>query len=203
MRSARTKTKMHQSSRSKPKKLSMRRQFKQPTMSFACESSEKWEKDLAVELRDRWDAYKKDAEPKVLQLGETLKKIQDKLASAGRSGKFSKYLRYAGIPRSTAYKMIELYTSRDGKDDPAKVRLQIERQSLTSEERNLYIARIGIRKAVSNVGDNRKLDILREAIAEEAFETWGMTEPFTLEIRPRESALTLDGRKRTQEKVAA
>jgi hypothetical protein len=194
---------MKQRSRSKPKELSIHRQFKQPTMSFARELSETWEKDLAVELRDRWDAYKNDAESKVLQLGETLKKIQDKLATSGRSGKFSKYLRYAGIPRSTAYKIIELYTLRDGKQDPAKTRLQIERQSLTSEERNLYTARIGIRKAVSNVGDNRKLDILREAIAEEAFETWGMTEPFTLEITPRKSALTLDGRKRTQEEVAA
>jgi hypothetical protein len=203
MRFARTKTRMHQRSRSKLKKLSMRGQFKQRTMSFAGELSEKWEKDLAVELRDRWDAYKKEAEPKVLRLGETLKKIQDKLATAGRSGKFSKYLRYAGIPRSTAYKMIELYTSGDGKQGPTKVNLQIERQSLTSEERNLYTARIGIRKAVSNVVDNRKLDILREAIAEEAFETWGMTEPFTLEIKPRKSALTLDGRKRSQEKVAA
>jgi len=202
MRVARTKIRMHQRSRSKPEKLSMRGQFKQPRMSFARELSGKWEKDLAVELRNRWHAYKKDAEPKVMQLGETLKKIQDKLATIGRSGKFSQFLRYAGIPRSTAYKMIELYDSRDGKEGPAKAKLQIERQSLTSEERNLYTARIGIRKAVSNVVDNRKLDILREAIAEEAFETWGMTEPFTLQISPRKSVLTLDDRKRAQEKVA-
>ena len=46
MRFARTKTRMHQRSRSKLKKLSMRGQFKQRTMSFAGELSENWERTL-------------------------------------------------------------------------------------------------------------------------------------------------------------
>ena len=81
--------------------------------------------------------------------------------------------------------------------------VRIEQEPLTPEERDLYAARISVRKAVNNVPNNRKLGLLRDAISEEAFEAWEMTEPFTLEIRPRKSALTLDGRKRTQEKVVA
>ena len=163
----------------------------------------KSEQVLVNELKRRWQAYKGDAERKTLNLGETLNKLQVRLAKNGRGGKFSKYLREVGVPRSTAYKLIEVYLAqledqRDAQISTAKT-VKANRRTLEPAERRLFDARLCVRKAVNDVADNQKLEVLRDAIAEEAFETWGITKPFTLEIAPRRSTLTLDGQRRTSE----
>jgi hypothetical protein len=53
-----------------------------------------------------------------------------------------------------------------------------------------------IRTALNNIDTPRKLPELIAALEEEMFAVWNQAEPITITITPRQSPLTLDGRKR-------
>ncbi|MGB8477890.1 MAG: hypothetical protein WCE63_03485 [Acidobacteriaceae bacterium] len=67
---------------------------------------------------------------------------------------------------------------------------------LDRAEKIRWAIRIKIRTALTNVPNDRKLTELIAALEEEMYEVMGETEPITVTITPRQSSLTIDGRKR-------
>ena len=81
-------------------------------------------------------------------------------------------------------------------------RVQDERfVSLTTEEERHFARRMKIRTLLTNIEPAQRLPMLIAAIEEEMFTVWGQRDPVTVTFTPRDSELTIDGRKR-REKVA-
>jgi len=66
----------------------------------------------------------------------------------------------------------------------------------SADERVVFKVRTAIRSALRNVPPNKKLEVLTDAIAEEAYALLGATCPFT--VTPRKPVLDLMGLKRTE-----
>jgi hypothetical protein len=69
---------------------------------------------------------------------------------------------------------------------------------LNHEEKLRRDIRLKIRTALTNVPTNEKLAELTAALEEEIYESWGLREPFTIQITPCPSAFTLDGRRKLE-----
>lgn len=67
---------------------------------------------------------------------------------------------------------------------------------LTKEDRARIRARLAIRSFLEETPNNRKPQALADLLAEEAYQIWGARQPFQVEISPRPSRFTIDGRKR-------
>jgi len=67
---------------------------------------------------------------------------------------------------------------------------------LDRTEKIRWAVRMKIRTALTNVEPSAKLTEFVAALEEEMYEVWGATEPITVTITPRQSSLTIDGRKR-------
>jgi hypothetical protein len=66
---------------------------------------------------------------------------------------------------------------------------------LTREEEQRFGIRMKIRTALTNTGDDRKLEELLAALEEEMYDVWGKSEPVKVTLNPHPSGLTVDGRK--------
>ena len=69
---------------------------------------------------------------------------------------------------------------------------------LKHEEKQRFDIRMKIRSALTNIPDDGKLAELIAALEEEIYESWGLREPFTIQITPCPSAFTLDGRRKLE-----
>jgi hypothetical protein len=68
---------------------------------------------------------------------------------------------------------------------------------LSKEERLFIRARLAIRSVLNEVPNNRKQQAIADVLAEEAYQIWGARSPILLEVSPKPSRFTIDGRKRT------
>jgi hypothetical protein len=76
-------------------------------------------------------------------------------------------------------------------------------QTMSEDDQIVWGLRQDIRKRLSNVPEDDKWNLLKRAIAEEAFEVWGITEPWQPLITPKAGPQTLDGRRRQEHEAAA
>jgi len=67
---------------------------------------------------------------------------------------------------------------------------------LTPEESKHWRRRIKIRTAVNDIADDKKLEVLLQALEEEMADVWGLRDPIEITLTPRESTFTLDGKRR-------
>lgn len=67
---------------------------------------------------------------------------------------------------------------------------------LSKEDRPFIRARLAIRSFLDEVPNNKKQQVLAALLAEEAYQIWGARNPFLLEVSPKPSRFTIDGRKR-------
>jgi hypothetical protein len=99
----------------------------------------------------------------------------------------------------TIYRMVEQYEA-----SPTPVvgacknidRGDIDGDELSKQERRGRDARLAIRAFLNNSPNSEKREVLASLLAEEAYQIWGITEPFSIEVRPQASAFTIDGRKK-------
>jgi hypothetical protein len=75
--------------------------------------------------------------------------------------------------------------------------------TMSEDERIVWSIRMDLRKRLNNVPDERKQELLERAIAEEAFEVWGVEKPLVLSITPKRSARTVFGRRRVAQGASA
>lgn len=68
----------------------------------------------------------------------------------------------------------------------------------TPAERLRCDIRSKVRAALGNVAPDRKLTELIDALQEEMYEVWGITEPVDITLTPTPSAFTLDGRRKLE-----
>ena len=66
---------------------------------------------------------------------------------------------------------------------------------LDKEDRPFIRARLAIRSFLDEVPNNRKPQALAVLLAEEAHQIWGSRNPFQVEVSPKPSRFTIDGRK--------
>lgn len=71
----------------------------------------------------------------------------------------------------------------------------IQGAPLDKEDRPFIRARLAIRSFLDEVSNNRKPQALAALLAEEAHQIWGLRNPFQMEVSPRPSRFTIDGRK--------
>jgi len=71
----------------------------------------------------------------------------------------------------------------------------IQGTPLDKEDRPFIRARLAIRSFLDEVPNNRKSQALATLLAEEAYQIWGARDPFRVEVSPRPSRFTIDGRK--------
>jgi hypothetical protein len=76
-------------------------------------------------------------------------------------------------------------------------------QTMSEDDQIVWGIRQDIRKRLNNVPDDHKWDLLERAIAEEASEVWGVTEPWQVNFTPRPGPKTVDGRTRQKQQKAA
>jgi hypothetical protein len=67
---------------------------------------------------------------------------------------------------------------------------------LTPEESKHWKRRMKIRTAVNDVVQDKRLQVLLDALEEEMADVWGLKEPIKVTLTPRESTFTLDGRRK-------
>jgi hypothetical protein len=99
----------------------------------------------------------------------------------------------------TIYRMVEQY---EASPTPAVGacenvdRGNIDGDELSMQERRGRDARLAIRAFLNNSPNSEKQKVLAGLLAEEAYQVWGITEPFSIEVTPQVSAFTIDGRKK-------
>lgn len=71
----------------------------------------------------------------------------------------------------------------------------IQGAPLNKEDRPFIRARLAIRCFLDEVPNNRMPQALAALLAEESYQIWGLRNPFQLEVSPRPSRFTIDGRK--------
>ena len=71
----------------------------------------------------------------------------------------------------------------------------IQGEPLDKEDRPFIRARLAIRSFLDEVPNNRKPQALALLLAEEAHQIWGSRNPFHVEVSPKPSRFTIDGRK--------
>ena len=77
-------------------------------------------------------------------------------------------------------------------------RTEIDGPDLSKGEKQRRNARLAIRAFLNNSPESERAKMLGDLLAEEAHQVWGKREPFSIEIEvtPRPSSLTIDGRRR-------
>ena len=93
----------------------------------------------------------------------------------------------------TIFRMLDEYRARN---EPERNK-HTHGPKLPTQDRREQGARMAIRVFLNNIPHNRKLRALADLLAEEAYQVWGKRELFTIEVNPRPSSFTIDGRKRT------
>jgi hypothetical protein len=101
----------------------------------------------------------------------------------------------------TVYRMIDEYEALSGPATNSEVpldRIEIDGPKLSKQEKHERDARLAIRVFLNNFPERERRKMLAELLAEESHQVWGKREPFSieLEVRPRPSKLTIDGRKK-------
>lgn len=103
----------------------------------------------------------------------------------------------------TIYRMIDNYEALSAQVTQSKTpfdRTEVDGPELRKQERNERDARLAIRVFLNNIPNDKKQEALARLLAEEAYQVWGLTEPFTIHVKPHRSCLTIDGRKKQQSK---
>jgi hypothetical protein len=85
----------------------------------------------------------------------------------------------------------------------ASLKQQKGKDTMSEDERLVRGLRQDIRKRLANVPDDRLWPLLERAISEEAYEVWGVTEPWQPCITPRAGTRTLDGWQRQAQEMVA
>jgi hypothetical protein len=99
----------------------------------------------------------------------------------------------------TIYRMIDEYEDSLALPADSSVsfdRTEIDGPELLKQEGRKRDARLAIRVFLNNIPNNKKQEVLAGLLAEEAYQVWGITEPFSIEVKPHASAFTIDGRKK-------
>jgi hypothetical protein len=80
--------------------------------------------------------------------------------------------------RRTLYRWVRLHEQQSGIQSTRKPR----KRGSTGQEAHFLLGRMRIREAIAPFPEARRLDVLAQMIACEAFETWNIRQPFTLRI---------------------
>ena len=101
------------------------------------------------------------------------------------------------VSARTVFRLIEDFErSQAGEVSDIMIDLSpIQGAPLNKEDRPFIRARLAIRSFLDEVPNNRKPQALATLLAEEAYQIWGARNPFHLEVSPRPSRFTIDGRK--------
>ena len=102
------------------------------------------------------------------------------------------------VSSRTVFRMIDDYKSSNKGLQPSATldTTAIQGEQLSSRERNEIRARLAIRAMLDDIPDNQKAAALGEILAEEAYQIWGKREKFSINVIPKESRYTIDGRKK-------
>jgi hypothetical protein len=103
----------------------------------------------------------------------------------------------------TIYRMVDKYeasVTRPREQDPKINRKEICGVRLSESEKRERNARLAVRAFLNNFPATKRGEKLADLLAEEAYQVWGIFEPFPIEIKiePRRSRFTIDGRKKVQ-----
>lgn len=101
------------------------------------------------------------------------------------------------VSARTVFRLIEDFErSQAGEVSDIMIDLSpIQGAPLNKEDRPFIRARLAIRSFLDEVPNNRKPQALAALLAEEAYQIWGARNPFQMEVSPRPSRFTIDGRK--------
>jgi len=101
------------------------------------------------------------------------------------------------VSARTVFRLIEDFErSQAGEVSDIMIDLSpIQGAPLNKEDRPFIRARLAIRSFLDEVPNNRKPQALAALLAEEAYQIWGARNPFQVEVSPRPSRFTIDGRK--------
>lgn len=101
------------------------------------------------------------------------------------------------VSARTVFRLIEDFErSQAGEISDILIDLSpIQGAPLDKEDRPFIRARLAIRSFLDEVPNNRKPLALAALLAEEAYQIWGARNPFQVEVSPRPSRFTIDGRK--------
>ncbi len=101
------------------------------------------------------------------------------------------------VSARTIFRLIEDYeNSRTDKDTDMIDLSNIKGAPLNKEDRGVIRARLTIRALLDEFPNNKKKKALAEVLAEEAYQIWGERKAFVIDVLPRPSRFTFDGRKR-------
>jgi hypothetical protein len=102
------------------------------------------------------------------------------------------------VSARTVFRLIEDFErSQAGEVSDIMIDLSpIQGAPLNKEDRPFIRARLAIRSFLDEVPNNRKLQALAGLLAEEAYQIWGARNPFQMEVSPKPSRFTIDGRKK-------
>lgn len=101
------------------------------------------------------------------------------------------------VSARTVFRLIEDF-ERSQAGEPSDIMIDlspIQGAPLDKEDRPFIRARLAIRSFLDEVPNNRKSQALAALLAEEAYQIWGARNPFQMEISPKPSRFTIDGRK--------
>jgi predicted XRE-type DNA-binding protein len=103
------------------------------------------------------------------------------------------------VSARTVFRLIEDFerAQKGGESDTMPDFSLIAGDRLSKEERLFIRARLAIRSVLNEVPNNRKQQAIADVLAEEAYQIWGARSPILLEVSPKPSRFTIDGRKRT------
>jgi hypothetical protein len=101
------------------------------------------------------------------------------------------------VSARTVFRLIEDFErSQAGEVSDIMIDLSpIQGARLDKEDRPFIRARLAIRSFLDEVPNNRKPRALAALLAEEAYQIWGVRNPFQMEVSPKPSRFTIDGRK--------
>lgn len=101
------------------------------------------------------------------------------------------------VSARTVFRLIEDFEqSQAGEISDILIDLSpIQGAPLDKEDRPFIRARLAIRSFLDEVPNNRKPQALAALLAEETYQIWGARNPFQVEVSPRPSRFTIDGRK--------
>jgi hypothetical protein len=102
------------------------------------------------------------------------------------------------VSARTVFRLIEDFErSQAGEVSDIMIDLSpIQGAPLNKEDRPFIRARLAIRSFLDEVPNNRKPQALAGLLAEEAYQIWGARNPFQMEVSPKPSRFTIDGRKK-------
>ena len=101
------------------------------------------------------------------------------------------------VSARTVFRIIDDFErSQAGEESDIMIDLSpIQGARLDKEDRPFIRARLAIRSFLDEVPNNRKPQALAELLAEESYQIWGARNSFVLEVFPKPSRFTIDGRK--------